>query len=139
MADHFLWACPRDGQPAGERFVIANGKDKLWNRFRSEIGHYDNHFWHYINPGRGPIELSHIFTLLLNQVPTFQINQNKFLLEAAQIPVFAEYIYNHGNPTQLVSNPTFEEYPIYQQPYNENIAIQLARRVERTLKQVDEI
>lgn len=133
MTDDFYWACSRDSRPAGHRFLIANGKDILRRRVYSEIDKKEICFSHRIHQGNGTVELSDIISLLICQVPTYQINHNKFLLEAAQIPIFAEYLYTHGQLASLISNPVFDEFPIHQEPYDEKAAHRLAKRVELTL------
>ena len=36
MTEDWYWAAA-SGEPAGDRFVIASGKEELWSRVRSEV------------------------------------------------------------------------------------------------------
>lgn len=134
MKQEFYWACSLDNKPAKNRFVIANGQGELWRRIYVEITQDDRCAWNRVHPADRNPQIEDIMDLLICQVPTYQINQNKFLLEAAKIPVFAEYLNQSANLNYLISNPLFASEPIIQEAYDAEVSRTLAQIVEVTIK-----
>lgn len=89
--EDWFWACGYDS-PAGDKFVIANGQSEMWIRVRREISAKEQCCWNPVHRGSEKAEIQHILGLLLNVVEPRQVNRNAFIREAAQIPVFAEFI-----------------------------------------------
>jgi hypothetical protein len=130
MNQNFFWACSRDDQPAGDRFIIADGQDELWRRAGVEIISPINPAWHPVNCVGQPTDLGDILHMLLNTVPQYGVSHNKFLLEAAQIPVFAEFIRAADYIPNYVSNP-LHEAPLLREPYDSRVCA----RIEAVVKQ----
>jgi hypothetical protein len=134
MKDEFYWACSLDNKPAKNRFVIANGQHELWPRVYVEITQDDRCAWNRVHPADRKPQIEDIMNLLICEVPTYQINQNKFLLEAAKIPVFAEYLHQSANLNYIISNPLFASQPIIQEAYDAEVSLKLAHIIEETIK-----
>jgi hypothetical protein len=96
MTDKFFWVCAYDARPAGTRFIIANGQDELWMRAGREILSPRGPAWNHVNILGKPVSLTDILHLLLNTVPLYGVSRNKFVLECAQIPVFASFVNEEG-------------------------------------------
>ena len=134
MKDEFYWACSLDNKPAKNRFVIANGQHELWRRVYVEITQDDRCAWNRVHPADCKPQIEDIMNLLICEVPTYQINHNQFLLEAAKIPVFAKYLNESQNLNFLISNPLFENEPIIQEPYDVEVSLRLAQIIDATLQ-----
>jgi hypothetical protein len=139
MTTHdWFWACAspfegKDGfERAGKRFVIANGKTALWRRVRSEIDPNERCSWNAIHQGRPEPTLGDILDMMLTVAPCYGIRKSTFVIEAAQIPVFAKFIKEASARASLcnyVSSSMVDKLEDYDR--DEHIA--LGRAVNRTL------
>ena len=108
MADWY-WAARRDGA-AMDAFVIEDGQEALWRRVRSELDVDGKCAWNPVHQGSSEPTLSDILNMMFTVVPTYRVNHNRFVFEAAKIPVFAKFLY--AAPSGLanyVSNTAFPE------------------------------
>jgi hypothetical protein len=131
---NWFWACSRDEQPAADRFVIANGQDKLWSRVRREIDDKERVFWMNIHSGKSEPDMADMLNLAVHIVPNYLISHNAFVREAAQIPVFAQFL--RSAPDGLcnyVSNPVLPVATIAKEPYTDAEMRRLGRIVSGTL------
>lgn len=129
----WYWAARRS-EVAGDRFVIANGKEALWPRVRAEIDDDEQCAWHAIHPGQTEPRIEDIVEMMFTVVPTYRVNHNRFVLEAAQIPVFARFLRNArldlGN---YVSNSAHPDELIPLEHYDANVVRRLSAIVSSTL------
>ena len=132
MEDSFYWACAKSG-PAGNRFIVERGKDELWVRVKNEFPEGANCYWDNVATSAIDTQLEDVVCLQLWAVPTYQINQNRFVLEAAKIPVYAQFLKGCGNLSRFVSNPINGQHPIIQEPYDAKTYLKLVRLVNETL------
>lgn len=107
--DRWYWAVGK-GSAAGDRFVIAKGQRELWLRVKYEFGSPDNVAWMAVNArsNNDPVELRDFLDMALRIVSMYGVNHNRFVFEAAQIPVFALFL--RRAPFGLhdyVSNPAY--------------------------------
>jgi hypothetical protein len=135
MKDDWYWACTSDDGPAGDRFIIENGDDALWPRVRQEIDRKEQCAWMPIHPGRKTPRIEDILDLMLTVVPIYRINHNRFVFEAAKIPVFAKFLRNaRADICNYVSNSCYPEYALKLEPYSNENKERLGRLVSQTLK-----
>ncbi len=79
-------------------------------------------------------QIEDILDMMLTVVPTYHVNLNRFVFEAAKIPVFAEFL--HGARADLcnyVSNSAFPDHPTKPEPYSDKAMRRLGTIVSRTL------
>lgn len=129
----WYWAARRN-EPAGDAFVIANGKDALWHRVRTEIDAEEKVAWNDIHYGSSEPSIIHILDMLLTVIPMYRINHNRFMLEAAQIPCFAEFL--KAAPATLsnyVSNSIYPDAVMPLEPYSPQIVARLGAVASQTL------
>src|SRR3569833_2247863 len=124
--DDWYWAAFR-GEPAGDRFIIANGKESLNARIVGEVDPHDRQAsWNNIQRDGKPVSLEDILDMMFTVVPVYRINHNRFVLEAAKIPVFAKFLRNArfdlGN---YISNSAHPEVAIPLEPYDQAVADRL--------------
>ncbi|MBB4003224.1 hypothetical protein [Aurantimonas endophytica] len=129
----WYWAARRDG-PSGDAFVIAEGKEALWPRVRAEIDANEQCMWMPIHEGRAQPELSHILDLALTVVPTYRVNHNRFVFEAAKIPSFAHFLRESRREiSEYVSNSAYADELVRLEPYTEEARKRLGDIVSETL------
>lgn len=129
----WYWAAEREG-PAGDRFVIENGKEALWRRVRSDIDVGERVMWAPIHKGSQEPNMSHVMHILLSVVPTYRVSHNRFVFEAAKIPCFAHFLRNApGGLPEYVSNSAYPEIPLLPEPYTHEAAYKLGSIVSATL------
>jgi len=133
MSEDWYWAAYNKG-PALDRFVIANGKDALWARVRSEIDKDERCAWNAVHQGEQKVGVEDILELLLVVVPGYRVNHNRFVIEAAQMPSFAKFLKSarHDLPN-YVSNSSYPEELIPLEPYSPEMVRRLGMRVSHTL------
>ncbi len=131
--EDWFWAC-RKNAPAGDAFIIADGQDELWSRAHTEIDRDERCAWNAIHRGHDKARLEDILNLLLVTVPMYQISHNKFMFEAAKMPVFAKFLRYSGNCDlcNYVSNSVFRDAVKPEAYSNENMR-KLGRIVNDTL------
>jgi hypothetical protein len=133
MVADWYWAV-RSHEPARDAFVIADGKQALWARVRREVSADERCAWDAVHPGKHEADLVDILRLLLTVVPTYRINHNRFVIEAAQIPAFARYLRNAPEGlANHVSNSLFRNAVIPLEPYSADVARRLGQTVSATL------
>jgi hypothetical protein len=135
MVDDWYWAADRHGPgPAGDHFIIENGQDALWRRVRREIDPNEHCAWmpvHKLNKGA---QLEDILDMMLTVVPTYGVNQNRFVCEAAKIPIFAKFLREaRADLCNYVSNSCFPDHPSKPEPYSDKNMRRLGGIVSRTL------
>ena len=115
MVDDWFWASAADiGIPAGDRFVIENGQEALWRRVRREIDANEQCNWMPVNRFNKGSDIEDILDMLITVVPTCGVNHNRFILEAAKIPVFAQFLRNgRSDLCNYVSNSLLETHEPY--------------------------
>lgn len=91
VIDDWYWAAPWD-KPAEDVFVIANGQDALWRRVRAEISRDEQCAWMPVQRMNKGAQIEDILDMMLTVVPMCVVNLNRFVFEAAQIPVFARFL-----------------------------------------------
>jgi hypothetical protein len=133
VSDDWWWAC--DGsEPAADKFIIANGKKELCRRLREELGADEKYASASIQQEGKPLTIEDVLDLLLISVFNYRVNQNRFMFEAAKIPVFAKFLrnakYGLGN---YVSNDYFPNYRMAFEQYSCKRMRQLGYAVSRTL------
>jgi hypothetical protein len=137
--EDWYWAAARTGKPAGDHFIIENGKSALWSRVRSEIDQNEACFWmpvHRLN--KGP-QIEDILDMMLTVVPTYGVNLNRFVFEAAKIPVFARFLRGaRSDLCNYVSNSLFPDHQPKPEPYSDANMRRLGAVVSRTLGCDDE-
>lgn len=137
-ANDWYWAAGNDG-PARDRFVIANGKTVLWARVRSEIDRKEDCAWMPVHSGHPQPRLEDILDMMFTVVPTFGVNRNRFVLEAAAIPVFARFLHDaRYDLPNYVSNPGYADETIQVERYDENVVRRLSAVISGTLGVEDE-
>jgi hypothetical protein len=131
--DDWFWACGTDG-PVGDRFIIENGQEALWRRVRIAIDRDEKCAWMPIYRFNQGASIEDILDMMLTVVPTYGVNLNRFVFEAAKIPMFATFLRNaRADLCNYVSNPIHKE-PQVPEPYtNENMR-RLGGIVSRTLR-----
>ena len=131
--DDWYWAVPF-GEPAGDRFILANGRDALWRRVRSEIDPTEHCAWmpvHQLNKGS---QLEDVLDMMLTVVPSRSVNMNRFVFEAAKMPVFARFLREARHDIcNYVSNSCFLDHQTKPEPYSDDKRRALGRIVSRTL------
>lgn len=133
MESNWYWACPRS-EPAGDNFIIENGQDALWSRVRAEIDMDEKCMWHKVHKNDQGEQLEDILDMMLTVVPHYRVNQNKFVFEAAKIPVFAKFLYNaRADLCNYVSNSLYPEHKSLVETYSEDNMRQLGSIVSKTL------
>ena len=131
MIDDWFWAA-RSNEPAGIHFIIENGQDALWRRVRI-VSKDERCHWAPIHRMDKGAQLEDILDMMFTVVPTYHVNHNRFVFEAAKIPVFAKFL--RGSRSYLcnyVSNSCFRD-PQTPEPYSDENTRQLGRIVSRTL------
>jgi len=120
-------------EPAGDRFIIENGQAALWPRVRAEIDPREQCCWmpiHRLNKGA---RLEDILDMMFTAVPTYQVNMNKFVFEAAKIPVFARFLRGaRYDLCNYVSNPV-TRVSVAPEPYSDKAMRRLGGIVSATL------
>ena len=113
----WYWACSRDG-PAGDRFIIENGQEALWPRVRAEISRAEHCAWMSVHRRNKGAHLEDILDMMLTVVPSYQVNQNKFVFEAAKIPMFAKFLHDaRADLCNYVSNTCYPDRSVIPEPY----------------------
>ena len=133
MTHNWHWASANDG-PAGDRFIIEDGQDALWRRVRSEISEGERCAWMRIHRAGKAVGLGDILDMMLTVVPLYRVSQNRFVFEAAKIPVFAKFL--RSAPADLcnyVSNSCYPDHEAKPEPYSDATMRQLGRVVSHTL------
>ena len=134
----WFWAAGNDG-PAGNRFVIANGKDSLWARVRAEVDRNERCAWMPIHPAHPEPRLDDILDMMFTVVPTYRVNHNRFVLEAAAIPVFAQFLHRaRSDLVNYVSNSAHPDELLPVEPYDEKVVRRLSSVINHTLGVEDE-
>lgn len=135
----WYWAADaRHGEPSGDGFIIENGQDALWHRVRSEFSQ-NNCFWMPIQRLYKDAQLGDILDMMLTVVPTYGVNKNRFVFEAAKIPVFARFLrHARSDICNYVSNPLFPCYQPKPEQYSDESKRRLGWIVSRTLQCDDE-
>lgn len=135
--EDWYWAAgDQTRAPAGDKFVIANGKEELWRRVRAEIDRDERPGgWDAVHQGRSRATIEDALDLVLRVGPMYRVNKNRLVLEAARIPVFAAFLRKqaHAGIGDYVSNGIAPEVPMTAEPYSEEIRQNLGRRVSSTL------
>jgi hypothetical protein len=134
QVDDWYWAAPSD-EPAGDRFIIENGQAALWPRVRREIDRNEQCHWapiHRLNKGA---QLEDILDMMFTVVPIYRVNLNRFVFEAAKIPVFAKFLRNaRSELCNYVSNNCFPDHQVSKpKPYSNVTMRKLGGIVSRTL------
>ena len=133
MLDDWYWAA-RSGEPAGDHFIIENGQEALWQRVRNEIDQTENCLWRPIQRVNKGAQLEDILDMMLTVVPTYQVNLNKFVCEAARIPVFARFLHDaRSDLCNYVSNSSFPDHASKPERYGDENMRRLGTVVSRTL------
>jgi hypothetical protein len=131
--DDWYWAC-RHEEPAGDKFIIENGQDALWRRVRLEIDREEHCAWMAIHPRSKRPRIEDMLDLMLTVVPSYHVNHNQFVFEAAKIPIFAKFLRNGRcdlcNYVSNSSHPTDETKP---EPYSDANMRRLGRIVSQTI------
>jgi hypothetical protein len=132
--DDYFWASANDNQPAGDRFIIAEGREEFRRRAPLEVGP-EPYSWDAIRgvPRGAPIAIEDILAHLLTCVQHYGVNHNRAVMEFARIPVFAKFLHESCDLHQIVSNP-MQRIPITREPYSADTAKALARRIAQTLE-----
>jgi hypothetical protein len=133
----WYWACSNDF-PALDRFIIENGQDALWPRVRREIDQAERCSWMHIHRHNKGAHIEDILDLMLTVVHPYRINHNRFILEAAKIPVFAKYLrHARADLCNYVSNAVCDD-PLQAEPFSRETMNALGRIVSRTLNVDDD-
>jgi hypothetical protein len=129
----WYWAAANDGA-AGDRFVIENGQARLWPRVRQEIAADERCLWMPVQELNAGSRIEDILNMMLTVVLPYGVSLNRFVLEAAKIPVFAQFLrdapHDLGN---YVSNPVKSGVAIKMEPYSEETKNRLGQIVSETL------
>ena len=68
-------------------------------------------------------------------VPTYQVEHDRFVMEAAKIPAFADFLRNaRADLCNFVSNPAFVAQAAAPEMYTDDAMRRLGRTVNQTLK-----
>lgn len=133
MENDWYWACS-DREPAGNHFIIENGQAALWTRVRAEIDKDENCVWMPVHRKDKGAQLEDILDMLLTTVPCYQVNRNKFVFEAAKIPIFAAFLHSaRANLCNYVSNSAFPDHQSKPEPYSDENMRRLGSIVSETL------
>lgn len=136
--DDWYWAARRDG-PAGDGFVIENGQEALWRRVRAEIDRNEQCLWMPIHRTNMGAQLEDILDMMITVVPTARVNLNRFVFEAAKIPVFAKFLRDaRSGLCNYVSNSCFPDHQSKPEPYSDESMRRLGKIVNRTLGRDDD-
>jgi len=131
--DDWYWAARRT-EPAGDHFIIENGRDALWPRVRREIDPDRHCAWMPVHRRDKGAQLEDILDMMLTVVPMYQVNRNKFVFEAAKIPVFAKFLRNaRADLCNYVSNSIYTDHATKPEPYSDQALRRLGGIVSRTL------
>jgi hypothetical protein len=134
IIDDWYWAAARSNEPAGDLFLIENGKDALWRRVRTEIDPTELCYWMPVQRSNNGAQIEDILDLMLTVVPTYGVNMNKFMFEAAKIPVFARFLRDARHDLcNYVSNTCFSDHKITPEPYSDKHMRKLGVIVSKTL------
>lgn len=132
MNDWYWAACRSDG-PARDSFIIENGQEAMWRRVRREFGSEHYCYWMPVHRFNKGAQLEDILDMMLTVVPTYGVNMNRFVFEAAKMPMFARYLRNaRSDLCNYVSNPLFPDHH-EPEPYNDANMRKLGGIVSRTL------
>lgn len=132
--DDWFWAAPR-ARPAEDAFVIANGQDALWRRVRAEICSAENCLWMPVHRQNKGAQLEDILDMMLTIVPQAGVNMNRFVLEAAKIPVFARFLRDaRADLCNYVSNSMYPALRSSPERYEDAKMRRLGVIVSSTLK-----
>lgn len=133
MTHNWFWAARRDG-PAEDAFVIENGQDALWARVQSEIDPNEQVYWDALHRGSSEPNIGHVLQLLLTTVPTYRVNHNRFVFEAAKIPCFARFLREAPvNLSEFVANSVYPDALIPLEAYSANATARLGEIASETL------
>ena len=134
VREDWYWAAFR-GEPAGDRFIIVNGKEALRPRIISEVDPKDlRASWKAIQRDGKPPSLEDILDMMFTVVPVYRVNHNRFVLEAAKIPVFAKFLHaSRADLVNYVSNSLFPDAAPPLEPFSQAVADRLASIVSNTL------
>jgi hypothetical protein len=131
--DDWYWAA-RSGELVGDHFIIENGQEALWRRVRSEIDRNEHCLWMPIHRTNKGAQLEDILDMMLTVVPTLQVNLNRFVFEAAKIPVFARFLRGaRSDLCNYVSNSSFPDHAAKPERYSDENMRRLGSIVSRTL------
>lgn len=134
MTDDWYWAA-RFGEPAGDHFIIENGQDALWPRVRNEIDKNEHCNWMPIHKKNKGAQLEDILDMMLTVVPMNQVNLNRFMFEAAKIPVFAKFLRGaRYDLCNYVSNSLFTSHESTPEPYSDGNMRRLGSIISKTLE-----
>ena len=129
--DDWYWAADVRTIPVGDRFIIENGQEAFWRRVRREIEPNEHCNWSNIQRMNKGSQIEDILDMMIIVVPIYGVNHNRFMFEAAKIPVFAQYLYN-GRSADLcnyVSNSLVKTA----EPYSDDSMRKLGRIVSSAL------
>jgi hypothetical protein len=130
---NWFWAARNTG-PAGDAFIVENGKDALWARVRREISADENCSWNAVHPKEREPGLEDILNMMFTVVPTYRVNHNQFVFEMAKIPAFARFLRNAPNDlANYVSNSAFPEVLIPLEAYSPDATKKLGAIASSTL------
>lgn len=131
--DDWYWAV-HNVEPARQKFIIENGKEALFARAYREFGTDRELAWLPMHRGSKRITTDHVFRLLLTVVPTYRVDHNRFMLEAAKIPIFAQFLRDSpSNLSDYVSNSIYGNALIPLEPYSSASTRRLGSVVSATL------
>lgn len=86
---------------------------------------------HKLNKGAS---IEDILDMMLTVVPTYAVNLNKFVFEAAKVPVFAKFLRNaRSDLCNYVSNPVSFAHQSKAEPYSFKAMRKLGAVVSSTL------
>lgn len=131
--EDWYWAAASD-EPAGDKFIIASGTDELWSRVRREINANEDCAWNALHRGHEKATTDDVLDLILTVILPYRVNQNRFVLEAAKIPVFARFLRSaRSDLGNYVSNPIHPEPLLPVARYSRQTTQQLGEAVSNTL------
>jgi hypothetical protein len=130
----WYWACAADGEPAADRFIVENGQERLWPRVRMEIDRGEHCAWNHVHRRDKGAHIEDILDMMLTVVQSYRINHNKFVFEAAKIPVFARFLHKgRADLCNYVSNSCFHTHKLGLEPYTDGDMQRLGRIVANTI------
>jgi hypothetical protein len=134
MENDWYWACRNFGEAAGDHFIIENGQEALWRRVRAEIDQNERCAWMPVHRKNKGAQLEDILDMMLTVVPCYRVNQNRFVFEAAKIPIFAKFLHNaRADLCNYVSNSCFPDHQSKPEPYSDDNMRRLGGIVSATL------
>lgn len=134
----WYWAVERSSEErspaqAGFRIILACGQRELWRRVRSELSNDERPHWHSVGSEDGGVTLANCFEVLLIARESYGADYNRLVVELAQIPAFADFLYTaKNNLCNFISNP-MDTSPLKREPYSPEALTKLAGTVEATL------